>query len=270
MTESDISDIMASDPYLKPRKNNSEAEIRLYLREVNFHCPLCGKELQNRHQKKLSAKCFQIAHIFPNSPTPEQYAILYRLKRLGENSESFENKIALCHCCHLTFDHHVTKEEYIHLLSIKEKYLKDSALNDATLTLGLENEISKVIEKLTQLKENDFQELNYNPVLIVKKFLPSEVLLRTKVSNYVSNYYIYIRELFYELDGKKGFSMEVLCSQVKDCFLKMNLITDDKFMIFNHIVDWVKNRTLSSSQEACEAVVSFFIQNCEVFNEITK
>ena len=30
--------------YLKERASVTDADIRLYLREVNFHCPLCGKE----------------------------------------------------------------------------------------------------------------------------------------------------------------------------------------------------------------------------------
>jgi hypothetical protein len=32
----------------------------------------------------------------------------------------------------------------------------------------------------------------------------------------------------------------------------------------------VMAKTLSTSRDACEAVVSFFVQNCEVFHEITE
>lgn len=34
--------------------------------------------------------------------------------------------------------------------------------------------------------------------------------------------------------------------------------------------DWLKNKTQSTSKEACEVVIAFFVQNCEVFDEITK
>ena len=54
----DLKDTLKTDSYLQPRKNPTEAELRLFLREVNYHCPLCGKELQSRQQKKLSEKKF--------------------------------------------------------------------------------------------------------------------------------------------------------------------------------------------------------------------
>ena len=60
------------DSYLQERKDPTDAELRLFLLEVNNHCPLCGKELQSRSQKKLREKKFQIAHIYPNKPTKEQ------------------------------------------------------------------------------------------------------------------------------------------------------------------------------------------------------
>lgn len=42
--------------YLKERASVTDADIRLYLREVNFHCPLCGKDLQRKSQKKKKCK----------------------------------------------------------------------------------------------------------------------------------------------------------------------------------------------------------------------
>lgn len=119
MTQEELNQIIEDDSYLIARKDPSEAELRLFLREVNFHCPLCGKELQNRRQKKQRQKLFEIAHIYPNRPTLEQYSVLSGMERLGNNSETFENKIALCKNCHSTQDFHTTVEEYQRLLDIK-------------------------------------------------------------------------------------------------------------------------------------------------------
>lgn len=46
MTQEELNRIIDSDSYFAARKDPSEAEIRLFLREVDFHCPLCGIELQ--------------------------------------------------------------------------------------------------------------------------------------------------------------------------------------------------------------------------------
>ena len=102
------------------------------------------------------------------------------------------------------------------------------------------------------------------------KFENNEALLQTKVTNYVMNYYTYINEQFKILDGKNGFLFKALCNEIKACFIKLELVSKDKSEIFNSLVNWIKRISGSSSTEACEAVCSYFVQNCEVFSEITK
>lgn len=119
MAKSDaIAKAIAADPYLKKRKAPTEAEQQLYLKEVSFSCPLCGKILRHKKQGKAN-KLYEIAHIFPNSPTEEQYELLSKLPRLGDNSESFENKIALCKDCHNQQDYHTTAEDYYYRIGGK-------------------------------------------------------------------------------------------------------------------------------------------------------
>lgn len=270
MTQEELNRIIDSDSYFAARKDPSEAEIRLFLREVDFHCPLCGVELQSRQQKKPRHKRFQIAHIYPNRPTIEQYLALDGVERLGNNSESFENKIALCMTCHSTQDFHTTAEDYNRLLNIKKQCLLSSAMNDLSKSLDLEEKISDILLKLTSLSENDIAALNYTPIPVANKFSNSEFLLKSKISGYINSYYPIIREELRQLDGKSGFLFEVLSGQIKNCFLKVNMATNDKSLIFDHMVQWIKNKTLSSSTEACEAVVAYFVQNCEVFYAITE
>ena len=270
MTKDELNKIIENDPYHKKRSCPSASDVRLYLREVNYHCPLCGKELQSRKQKKSEQQKFQIAHIYPNRPTVEQYTLLHNLERLGSNCEDFENKIALCVECHQTQDYHTTVDEYNHLLNIKKLYLKQTALHDVTTTLGLEDEIGNIISKLSILNEDDLAELKYDPVPIANKFTSQDVLLKTKVSANISTFYPYIRECFRGIDGKDNFNLRVLSEQIRSCFIKMNTISQDKMLVFSKIVEWIKYKTQSNSVESCEAIVSFFVQNCEVFYEISE
>lgn len=133
MAKSDaIAKAIAADPYLKKRKAPTEAEQQLYLKEVSFSCPLCGKILRHKKQGKAN-KLYEIAHIFPNSPTEEQYELLSKLPRLGDNSESFENKIALCKDCHNQQDYHTTVEDYLALYDATTKHF--SSIEDFMDTL---------------------------------------------------------------------------------------------------------------------------------------
>ncbi|WP_318004274.1 ABC-three component system protein [Faecalibacillus intestinalis] len=266
-------DLSIVDPdlakYLKKRANVTDADIRLHLKEVNFHCPICGKDLQSRNQKKR-VKLFEIAHIYPNSPTIEQYMELKGLERLGDNSESFDNKIALCKDCHSMQDFHTTKEDYLVLLNKKKNYLEVCALKEVTAAIGIEKSIEIIIDAIVNdyIDDSDFSALNYDVVSIDCKFENSDRLLAAKVRGYVVSYYVFIRNKFQEHSDKCNFNR--FSRKVKNCFEDLNEETESKIKIFNALVDWLNNQTSNKSREACEAVISFYVQECEVFNAITK
>ncbi len=270
MTKEELNKKLAADQYHIKRQTPTDAEIRLYLREVDYHCPICGKELQSRKQKKKDQKMFEIAHIYPNRPTIEQYEALHGLERLGDNSESFENKISICKDCHSTQDYHTTSDEYLKLLSIKKHCLTKTALHDATKTLGLEDDIRIVIQKIKALSTDEVEQLQFKPVHLANKITKENGLLKTKISGYVLQYYPFIMDCFQQIDGKNGFNQQVLAEQIRSCFIKMCAIKNDQTMIFSSIVEWLMQKTSIQSIEACEAVVSFFVQSCEVFYEITE
>ena len=136
--------------------------------------------------------------------------------------------------------------------------------------MGLEHEIANVVEKLCYLREDELAKLNYTPVSLTKKFTADDFCLKNLIGMHVAIYYPYIRDCFKELEGLNGFRLTVLSLQIKSCFIKLEGISDNKTDIFNQLVDWVMKKTLSTSRVACEAVVSFFVQNCEVFHEITE
>lgn len=270
MTQSELDKLIKNDYYHIPRKNPNEAEIRLFLREVGYHCPLCGKELQSRKQSKPGHKQFQIAHIYPNSPTIQQYIVLHELERLGKNSEDFENKIALCHLCHSRQDYHTTKEDYEVLLSIKKKYLEQNALHDAVDEMYLERELKFIVEQICKIPFSELAILNMNPVRVADKFEDGDALILSKITGYVTQYYTFIRDLFRERDGKNGFVFNSLCFEVKSAYIKMDFLSKDKATIFNQMSEWINRKTMSTNQIACEAIAAFFVQNCEVFNEIPR
>ena len=270
MTNEEFKKIIESDLYHKTRQSPTDAEIRLYLREVDYHCPLCGKELQYRGQAKSNHKLFEIAHIYPNSPTMEQYIELKDLPRLGKDSESFDNKIALCFECHSTQDYHTTADEYLKLLKIKERCLLETDLDAIVRNLNLEDQIELVLHTLSSVTDEELSDLSFDPKLLADKFYSNESAIKRKIKGYVLEYYPFIRDILKEMDGKNGFHQSILAGQIRSCFIKMNDQTQEKELIFNHLVQWIKTKTLSTSDLACEAVVAFFVQNCEVFYEITE
>jgi len=253
---------------MKKRVTPTDKDKMVFLREVNYRCPLCKKDLKPFYQKKNN-NLFEIAHIYPNSPTVEQFLNLQGLERLGDNSESFENKIALCLDCHSTQDYHTSKKDYQKLLLIKKELLVSDSMQLVKNEMNIEEEIVKVINAISVIQFGDTTEINYSPVSVDKKIPNDYGLLKNKITNYNKNYYIYVQQLFNELDGNNGFRFDVLSSQIKAIFLKFDDLTKDYSAIYDNLVDWLQLKT-DGSKEACEVIISFFIQNCEVFHEISK
>ena len=135
-----IKTAIAADSYLLERKTPTAAEQQLFLKEVSFACPLCGKDLRHRKQPK-SNKLYEIAHIFPNAPTDEQYATLGKLPRLGANSESYENRIAFSQL--LDNDNSVKLGDKIVTSNISDKYLPGILIGYVTEVKMDANNLSK-------------------------------------------------------------------------------------------------------------------------------
>jgi hypothetical protein len=117
------------ETYCKDRKRPTDKENLRYILEVGNECPMCGKIITDFSADKH--KLYEIAHIFPNSPTEKEKPVLADVEVLGENSESFENKIALCRDCHKEYDEHKTIEKYNAMLNLKKKLLQNNKVQTA-------------------------------------------------------------------------------------------------------------------------------------------
>ena len=96
-------DMVDFDTYCIARKNPTSSELFLYLEEVDSCCPKCGIPFSRTKDGKF-VKGYEIAHVFPNSPTPAEKIMLQNVCIAGINSEDPLNKIALCHDCHKYYD----------------------------------------------------------------------------------------------------------------------------------------------------------------------
>ncbi|WP_238882959.1 ABC-three component system protein [Clostridium sp. YIM B02551] len=263
--------VESKDTYLIERIPITNNMDNAYLLEVGGLCPLCGKYMLAAKGKRIN-KQYQIAHIYPNSPTPNEVMELKGLERLGDNCEEFENKIALCKDCHGYYDDHKTKDEYLNLLTIKKELLSATKTKIATSNQDLEQEIIIVINALSKVDINTLEKmkLDYQALKISNKIENTYAILKVKIESYVCVYFNFIKETFQNLDQAGQLNFNLVSSEIKTSFLKCEKEMNSKNEIFDSLVKWLKSKSVGSSNEACEAVVSYFVQNCEVFHEITK
>ena len=257
--------------YLAPRIPITKNMDHAYLLEVNGLCPLCGKNLLVTKGNSKS-KLYQIAHIYPNSPMPDQIKELSGFERLGDTCEDFQNKIALCKDCHGLYDDKVTKEEYLDLVNKKKKLLSASKSKVSMSFQNLEEEISLVLNSLNGITSEDLREvsLKYRGLEIKKKFEDCYAILKNKVEWYNCAYYYFIKETFQNLERTDQVHFNIIASEIRTSFLKCDKEMDNKSDIFTSLVLWMQSKIKGASLEACEVVIAFFVQNCEVFDEITQ
>lgn len=249
------------------RKTITDNQNQLFLAEVGGLCPLCAKELMVKHKTKY-VKHYEIAHIYPCNPTNNDLKVLETVSP-PDDTEAYENKIALCLECHASYDTDKTLEEYNQLCLLKDKLLSESKLKSLFADYPLESEISKILTTLSETEDDSFrgQTLKAKALRIAQKIGDTTTLFCSRVSNYVSKYFLLVQKMLKEL-GTESF--DCIALQIKNFYTKCKSETSDKRLIYDKIVDWVKAKSGSNDVDACEIVVSYFIQNCEVFDEISK
>lgn len=256
------------DNYCKDRQKPSDKENLRYLLEVGNECPMCGKVITNFSADKH--KLYEVAHIFPNRPTEKEKRILANVEVLGENSECFDNKIVLCRDCHKEYDEHKTIEKYNTMLNLKKKLLQNSKAQTALSHNVVEKELLDVVQQISSLStasdlKSEMEPLSYT-VMNVKEKIPSNKFLRNEVENLVSNYFIYLKDLFKSLDE---ISFETIASSFRHSYWQAKKENLDQEEIFESLVNWVKSKTRCSSTIA-RILVSYFIQSCDVYGKISR
>jgi hypothetical protein len=266
-----LKEIKQNDPYLVPRIPIGKNMDHAYLLEVKGLCPRCGKYLLAAKGSNMN-KLYQIAHIYPNKPLPKEVIELDGLERLGVNCEDFANKIALCKVCHGYYDDHKTKDEYLDLLEIKKSLLRLSKARIASSHQDIEDEIVLVINALAKIDVSKLEKikLEYKALRISNKVEDKYLILKNKIELYVCTYFNFVKETFQCLEQAEQINFEMIASEIKVTFFKCEKETQNKSEIFLSLVNWLKSKIAGVSFESCEVLISYFVQNCEVFHEITE
>lgn len=240
---------------------NAEEETRLVI-QVNSFCPLCKDWL---YVKKSNGthKNYEIAHIYPHSPTKRELEVLKSITPPA-NVDEESNYIALCPSCHSKYDKGKTLDEYNSLRSLKDKLIAKKVQYDLQAEYKLKADINTVIDALNSLEKYNIP-LEYEPKKVDEKLKNtiSELLLRN-IKDFVNQYYTFVDECFAQLEKDTG-NASIIGASMKIYFLEQKKLKIDNAQIYYNMVDWVLSNSQLENREAAMVVVSYFIQHCEVF-----
>ena len=252
----------------KKSTENVEPQDAPFLDEVNFECPISHEKLVD-YVKEVPIRRYVITQIFPDSLTEEERAEFEKISPAPSDYDSSENLIALSMKASEEYLINPTVVEFKELLEIKkyvsEQYKAQKAIN----RLELEEDIRVAINALMNIEPStDLPELEYS-VLRVDEKIKNEALLKNEIKNQVLQYYRFIESAFN--DSEADFDM--IATEIKLSSQKLEKSGMSKEDVVSNLSEWIRSKARmgDKGKTACDIVVAFFIQNCEVFSsEISK
>ncbi|MBN8046925.1 HNH endonuclease [Paraclostridium bifermentans] len=233
--------------------------------EVDGICPLCTKPLMYKKNNKTH-KFFEVAHIYPLNPTKEEEILLRDEELLSEDRNSDDNLIALCTDCHTRFDKPRTVDEYRQMVSLKKSLISKDKLRSSIFDNNIDDEIQAVLTMLTEEDIEENGEVKYTAKAVEEKLNDTiRPITKRKIKSNISIYYIVIKNKFIELDNINKNTFDIIANQIKTFYLKLERENNSQEEIFKKLSNWLNKKTMEYSPDACDIIISFFIQNCEVF-----
>lgn len=248
------------------RQKYNDAQQTALVSQVNRVCPLCSQSLFYK-KKSRTYKNYQLAHIYPLNPTPEEKELLRNEERLSEDVNDEDNIIPLCKDCHGKFDNPRTVEEYRKVFLIKKKLIEQSNQEETWKRYSIESEINQVIDAIySDVGLDVLAEIEFSPKKVNEK-LDDTISRPThrKIKNHVRDYYVFIKEKFSVLDQSNVDLSDLISLQIKTYYTKQKAMGLSQQIIFENIVAWLNAKTNPDTNDAAEILASFFVQNCEVF-----
>lgn len=252
----------------KPNKKQNdtvEYQDAPLLAEANYECPLCHNKLVDTI-KGQAVKKYRITQIFPDGlddKTAAEFANVYPAPNKLDVPDNF---IALDEGCAERYLLSPTAEEYRNLYEIKIQLAKNYAAKLAVNSMQLEDDIRTVLDALNTISDaSELVELEYEALRLDEKFDAENFILKNETQMQVVTYYRYIEKVF----SNSNADFDMIASEIKVSSMKLEKAGLSQSDVISQLSEWIRNKAGlgTKSRLACNIVVSFFIQNCEVFHK---
>lgn len=239
---SSLNDSTTNQPFI------SEELIRLFVSENNGKCEIktCSNLIIDKNGKKQGKV----------------------IKIKDKQTYDYDNLLFVCESCFKKYYNYRNDDVNKLLLDSKIEIQKHNYLNSIVNDQKIEDGVDVILRKIANLTSDEI-ELNYKPISIANKIYEDEPFLKDKVTLYITNYYAIIDNKIREAVMLEGFNFTVFEYKIKILFSKLDKERYSQTVIFNQLVKWLEEQT-NVELGPCEAMISYFIQKCEVFYDITK
>lgn len=185
------------------------------------------------------------------------------------SENSMNNLIAMCPDCCNKYAIGRNAETMRRIQEIKKNLIDSADVREMVADQKIEDGVRRVLEKIPSLPKPPAVDLNYDPVTLRQKIEADNIMLYVRAQAQVNIYFNAVHETFQELSQEGRLRFNPFCNQVKITYLNLKDKGYSQQRIFDEMVDWLQRGT-NEDRGACEVVISYFIQKCEVFDVIAE
>lgn len=157
------------------------------------------------------------------------------------------------------------------LIGLAQKQSDAGALNavrDDVACEKLDGEIETVLRLVHDLDGSDSTRLKLDPVTVDKKV--SDKRLRDKVRYDVVTLFGGVNDVLERLSNEHVFDATKFARQLKRVFEDTRDSSLSQRQVYDLLVEKLDQKSGGQYKTACEVIISYFVQRCEVFDEISE
>lgn len=214
--------------------------------EDNGKCPNCGRQL--------------------SLDSSDENAIV-AIGLDGSSPSASSKTIGLCRKC---AELHRNGELQKDINSLKENVERQSSIRNQTCDISFDEKLIVAVDNLLRNSKSQKTKLSLRSLKISQKIDKyKEFALYNKIRTNVVMYFSSLYEMFSSLDGDKQRSYEILSSSIKIACIRAEEKAKSKEDVFNYLTDEI-SIIADCEKSIAEIIVSYFVQSCEVFHEISE
>ena len=143
-----------------------------------------------------------------------------------------------------------------------------NAVRDDVAREKLNGEVETVLRCVHNLDISDDTRLKYDPVNVDKKI--SDPRLRERIRGDVVTLFGGVNDVLERLSGEHVFDTAKFARQIKRAFEDTRDSGLSQRKVYDLLVEKLNVKSGGQYKTACEVIISYFVQRCEVFDEISE
>lgn len=180
---------------------------------------------------------------------------------------SESDDIVLCVDCERELQTATSDEKRV-LIADKRELENRVIAMDSLYRINLERQIEEVLREVDQIEDTGDFGLKTDPVKVERKI--TEPRLRDKTLFYVTRLYEAVNSALDRMAGENKLNVDKFAKNIRRMYEDASEILTSQSEIYNLLVTNLYDKTGRKYREACEIIISYFVQRCEVFDEITE